>query len=160
MHVEASGWKGKNGRKSAIELHPELTNFYTQLANSLGASGNCEISLLKVDGDFVAGQFGLIVGDVIYILKIGYDERFRRLSPGNLLTAHTIYRLHAEGVIREINFVTDVKWHSFWRPTCRDVYEVCCYRPSLFGTTLFVFRHIHDRLSLLRRKLDPKLPRK
>jgi CelD/BcsL family acetyltransferase involved in cellulose biosynthesis len=148
LEVEASGWKGKDGTGSAISLDPRIADFYKQLVDRFGARGNCEINLLEVDGRAVAGQFALIVADIMYLLKIGYNEEYSQIAPGNLLLEHTLDRLNSEGLIREVNLVTGVAWHSSWRPTRHRVFRCYCYSSSLPGLVLHAIQKFRNRQAL------------
>jgi len=131
LDVEASGWKGESGSGSAIKLNGTLTSFYSDLAQGFGSDHKCEISLLKIDGQVAAGQFGLIAGRTMYLLKIGYAENFSNCAPGNSLLAHTLDRLNTEGEITDVNLVTDAAWHKSWRPEQQQVYKCCVYSDRL-----------------------------
>ena len=148
LHVEASGWKGKNGTGTAIQLHPELVTFYGQLIKNFSKTGECEINLLTVDNKCIAGQFCLAVHDILYILKIGYDPEYARLAPGNMLLEHTITRLAANSQINCLSLVTGTKWHADWKPESQQV-----IRCSIFNHT-FKGRAAH---SLLKTKNTAKM---
>jgi CelD/BcsL family acetyltransferase involved in cellulose biosynthesis len=137
--VEASGWKGENGSGSAIKLNDTLRGFYSDLAEGFGRDHKCEISLLKIDGQVAAGQFGLIAGQTMYLLKIGYSEHFARCAPGNSLLAHTLDRLNAEGEIKAVDLVTDAAWHRSWRPEQQQVYKCCVYSDRLTARLLLAY---------------------
>ncbi len=98
LELEASGWKGKSGTGSAIQLRPGLTAFYRTLASTLGigwGEDRCEINSLYADGRCIASQFCMRTGSEYSIPKIAYDEEYSRLSPGLLLmeeNARTLLR--------------------------------------------------------------------
>jgi CelD/BcsL family acetyltransferase involved in cellulose biosynthesis len=160
LQVEASGWKGLQGRGSAILLDTHLAAFYRQLLDSFGKDGRCQIDLLKIDGQVAAGQFGIIAGRVLYLLKIGYDQRFSRVSPGQTLLEHTLSRLHAQGEIDRINLITNMKWHERWRPAQLKVYEARSYDRSLQGTLAYANTRLRARMGSWRRSLKAALKRR
>ena len=139
LDVEASGWKGENGSGTAIKLDDTLTGFYSDLAEGFGSDHKCEISLLRIDGEVAAGQFGLIVGQTMYLLKIGYAEEFAPCAPGNSLLAHTLDRLKADGDITDVNLVSDAPWHRSWRPEQQQVYKCCVYTDRLTARLLVAY---------------------
>jgi len=114
--VEASGWKGSQGIGTAIKLHPSLRCFYSTLARTLSASGKVSINTLSTDGKCIAAQFCILLDDTAYILKIGYDEGYKRYAPGNLLVDLLLKRCMEEGAIKNINLITDAEWHVDWKP--------------------------------------------
>lgn len=142
LEVEASGWKGPGGTRTAILLHPSLVAFYEHLLRAFGESGHCEINLLRVDGATIAAQFALDVGDTYYVLKIGYDEKHAELAPGNTLLAHVIERLSKEETIRNVNLITDTAWHDKWRPLHYDVFCCLFYRSWLVAVLVRTHRFV------------------
>jgi len=140
LEVESSGWKGTQGTGTAIKLHPGLTRFYRNLIATFGPKGACEINLLRAGGKCIAGQFCLRVGDICYVLKIGYDEAHSRLAPGNMLMEWLLQRLAAEGEVKSLNLVTGAKWHENWQPRCHRVFSACLFRPSLRGLLLWGYK--------------------
>jgi hypothetical protein len=120
LDVEASGWKGALGSGTAIKLHPNLQCFYRMLTRTLSASGKVSINTLTADGKCIAAQFCLLLDDTAYILKIGYDEDYKRYAPGNLLVDLFVKRGIENGVIKNVNLITDAEWHVDWRPKAYD----------------------------------------
>ncbi|HSN17549.1 MAG TPA: GNAT family N-acetyltransferase [Gammaproteobacteria bacterium] len=84
FRVEASGWKGKNG--SAIQSQPHTLKFYRCMTAWAAQQGVLRLYLLRLDQHVVAMCLTLQQHGVCYMLKGGYDEEFRRSSPGHLLT--------------------------------------------------------------------------
>lgn len=124
LNVESSGWKGKKGSGTGIKLNPEAESFYRNLACSFSEFGRCEINLLKVNNQCVAGQFCLIVGETFYILKIGYDEYFSHLAPGNMLLENLLQRKANVDHLKYISLVTGSSWHVDWKPLSKKVMRV------------------------------------
>jgi hypothetical protein len=85
MRIEAAGWKGQEGTESAIRFDQSLVDFYNCLICESSVNVQCEISTLRIDSIPIAAQFGIIVDETVYQLKIGYDEKYSNLSPGNIL---------------------------------------------------------------------------
>jgi hypothetical protein len=115
LEVEGSGWKGEAGTRSAIRLHPEYVAFYRRLAANLGAGDACEINALFAEGRCIAGEFCMRTGEEYAALKIGYDERYARLSPGHLLGARTLERSCSNPQIKRFNQLSDAEWLRVWR---------------------------------------------
>lgn len=132
LEVEASGWKGGDGTGTAIRLHPDLRRFYLSLIDLFGATGACEINLLRVDDKCIGAQFCIIVGPAYYVLKIGYDEEFAALAPGNMLIEHLIQRL-GNTEITSVNLVSGAEWHESWRPDRANVCDVIIANRTMAG---------------------------
>jgi CelD/BcsL family acetyltransferase involved in cellulose biosynthesis len=137
LDVEASGWKGASGAQTAIKLDGRLTNFYRSLCETFSAIDGCEINLLKADGRCLAGQFCLVVGDTSYILKIGYDESYVHLAPGNMLLEYSLQRYSSEGVVKFLNLVTDTPWHANWNPLSYAVSNAYVFNSTPAGLAAF-----------------------
>jgi hypothetical protein len=120
IEVEASGWKGALGIGTAIKLHPNLQCFYRTLTHTLSASGKVSINTLTADGKCIAAQFCILLDDTAYILKIGYDEGYKRYAPGNLLVDLFLKKCMENRTIDRINLITDAEWHEDWKPKSYD----------------------------------------
>ena len=116
LEVESSGWKGRAGEGTAIALHPDLERYYRRLVQTFGSRGECELNVLRLDGACVAAQFCVTVGSAWYLLKIGYDERYAKYSPGSLLLEDALVRLCADPGITNANLASDASWHLNWNP--------------------------------------------
>ncbi len=138
MDVEASGWKGALGIGTAIKLHPSLVCFYRTLTRTLSASGKVSINILTADGKCIAAQFCLLLDDTAYILKIGYDEGYKRYAPGNLLVDLFLKRSMEAGAIKHINLITDAAWHVDWKPKSHDKSKLYIFNATPAGFAGFM----------------------
>jgi CelD/BcsL family acetyltransferase involved in cellulose biosynthesis len=94
--VEARSWKGRKG--TAISSGPQTRTFYTELARWAAPRDLLRLAFLRVDGRAVAFHFALESQGRHYLLKPGYDERFRKAGPGTVLTSRMIERAFALGL--------------------------------------------------------------
>lgn len=161
MDVEASGWKGALGIGTAIKLHPGLRCFYQTLTRTLSASGKVSINTLTADGKCIAAQFCILLDDTAYILKIGYDEDYKRYAPGNLLVDLLIKRSMEGCAIKNINLITDAQWHEDWRPKSYDKLKLCLFNTTPKGLFGYVILKSYPILKThYQTHLQPHLPRK
>lgn len=136
--IEASGWKGRQGTGTAIELDVRLKAFYRALIDNFGAKDSCQINLLMASDICLAGQFCLRTNGTLHILKIGYDESHASVAPGNMLLEQLIRRsAFAESRASRINLVTGVQWHDDWKPRSEKVSNVWIYNHNARGAALF-----------------------
>ncbi len=115
LDLESSGWKGRTGSGTAIKLNPRYVAFYRALARDLDAGDGCEINLLRAEGRCIAGEFCLRTGREYAALKIGYDETYSSLGPGQLLAARTLERCCMDPRIARYNQLSDAAWLRVWR---------------------------------------------
>lgn len=160
LELEASGWKGAGGTGTAIMLHPEFVAFYRALMEQFGALGRMRINCLKINGRVVAAQFCLLDADTIYLLKIGYDEHWSRISPGNLLLEHVIKEGTDGKAFRYVNLITDAGWHRDWYPSQYQVFNVILFNFTLAGFLFRLSREIKRRLRPVYRRLAERFVRK
>lgn len=150
LEVEASGWKGARGARSAIKLDPRLTEFYRRLLHD-APEGTCEIDLLMLDERPIAAHFGMSVDDAHYALKIGYDERYARSGPGRLVFDQVWRRVGGAG--KTLNMVTDAAWHAEWRPQRLPVFHCFVCNRSARGFAVYALLRARAALAHARRVL-------
>jgi CelD/BcsL family acetyltransferase involved in cellulose biosynthesis len=117
LEIEASGWKGVAGSGGAIALRAPYRAFYCGLMRSLAASGRCRINLMYHGKRVIAGQFGIVLGERYYLLKIGYDESYRQEAPGNMLLERLLQEAASDPAIRHVDLISDAAWHDSWKAT-------------------------------------------
>lgn len=153
LKLEASGWKGAAGTGTAIMLHADFTGFYRSLIEQFAPSGRMRINCLEIQGQPAAAQFCLLDADTIYLQKIGYDERWSKLSPGNLLLEHVIKQGTDDKAYRYVNLVTDASWHRDWHPSQYKVFNVFLFNTTPVGLLFGLHRALKRWLRPLYRRL-------
>jgi hypothetical protein len=133
LNVEASGWKGQQGTQTALQCDTRLGGFYVRLLEYFGARGECEIHLMWFDKTPIAGQFTLTTDEAVYVLKIGYDQDYAHLSPGNMLFDYLFGRCAEKQAVKHLNLGTDLPWMERWRPLRHAVLDLCLYKRSVRG---------------------------
>jgi hypothetical protein len=115
LQVEDSGWKGQMG--TSILRRPSIVKYYRHLLEHFGRLGLCRINLLLLGNTPIAAQFGIEIGDWLYLLKIGFREDYAPYSPGNLMV-YKLVQHHCESTsVKAISFVTGVGWIDRWHPS-------------------------------------------
>lgn len=132
--VEAAGWKGERG--TAIKNDARVRAFYRGIMRDFGSQQQCEINILSIKDQPVAGQFCLRAGATLHVLKIGYDEHYAKLSPGNLLLEDLLEECPQRG-IKEVDLVTDAAWHTAWNPNRERVFEVMIFNGTARGRAAY-----------------------
>lgn len=73
--------------------------FLRRWAEIDGAAGRLRLGIAEIDGQPVAAQFWTVEGGTAFIHKLAHDERFRKQSPGTLLSAAMFQHvIDADGV--------------------------------------------------------------
>lgn len=148
LRLESSGWKGENGKASAINLHPHLRGFYGELKDHFAANDACLISLLKLNGEAIAAQFCLQAGTTLSIQKIAYDETWRAEAPGNQLLYQLLEYCCREPGIKQLSLVSSPAWAiGRWNPASQPVWESYVFKASLRGLGSLLMRRGKTRLA-------------
>lgn len=153
LNVEASGWKGEGGTNTAIKSSQKIERFYKCLLENYSEINGCEINLLRIHNRCIAGQFCLLVDDRVYILKIGFDEKYYELAPGNMLLENLIERYGEDEKIKSINLITGSEWHKDWKPLSYNVFKVCIFNNTIRGLIGFNLAKAKKLLGPVYRKL-------
>jgi hypothetical protein len=115
MNLEASGWKGDTGTRTALRVRTGSPGYYHHLAAHLtGAADHCEINSLYANGACIASMLSTRTGSTHSSLKICYDETHHKLSVGMLLLESVIGRCFADPEIQQVDFVSPSSWFRGW----------------------------------------------
>ncbi len=131
VQTEASSWKGT--ARTALLYDHALRRFYEELTEKFTATKRCVIDILRLDGKPIAAQYGVVTGNIYYLLKIGYNDEYKGQSPGTLLLDHTLQVCSGHPIIRKVSFVTGAGWNDDWAPQKLAVFNHYVYRETLKG---------------------------
>ncbi len=120
--VENKSWKGNMG--TSILKSKSRFKFYTVLCQRLAKEKWLEWYFLSVEDETIASNLVIRVSDSIVTWKMGYDEKYKKYAPGNLLREHVIQYACSSDCIHEVNMVTDTKWHNNWNVMKRDIFRI------------------------------------
>jgi CelD/BcsL family acetyltransferase involved in cellulose biosynthesis len=156
FRLEASGWKGQNG--SAISLSTALVSFYTTIAKIAEKRGCLRIYSLKLDGQPIAMHFGLQMNGVYSIPKVAYDERYKRYSPGLVLTKYVIEAITKDGATCFDFLGPRMEWKSVWTSYVREHATCYIFNRTVRGALLKTALHVGAQLRKLKHRFkgDPQ----
>ncbi len=150
--METAGWKGHQG--SAVAADNPQGHFYRDLLESFAQREEAVIYRLEMNGTPVAAALGLERDATLYLLKITYDERVPRCSPGLLLHEEMLRALFAERRIKVIEYYGRYsEWHRKWTADTRVMTHLNVYRHSLVGLARRLLRGVASRR---RRGVEPE----
>jgi CelD/BcsL family acetyltransferase involved in cellulose biosynthesis len=110
--------------------------FHLELLRSAAFRVHLSLFLLKLAGRPIAFHYGLTSHGVYSLVMTSYDELFKELSPGHLLTEEVLKDCVSRG-LREFDFLgCDLPWKLDWTSTVRPHHWLFIFRDSLFGRTL------------------------
>ncbi|MFA5975529.1 MAG: GNAT family N-acetyltransferase [Elusimicrobiota bacterium] len=110
--VEAAGWKGKAG--TALALDPLRGTFYRRYTAAACEAGTLRLCFLHINGRAAAMQIAIETGHRLWLMKIGYNDKFSACSPGNLLMQETIRHAATRG-LSSIAFLGEMEpWKEQW----------------------------------------------
>lgn len=92
VRIEDSGWKGVLN-SSIKKTKPVVKKYYEELIKILSDKKALRIYFLELNDERIAGGFGYFQGDTYHYEKSGYDEKYKKLSPSNLLFIHMVEQL-------------------------------------------------------------------
>lgn len=94
LRLEASGWKGTEA--TALASRPNERAFFRSIVVSAHAKGRLQMLGLFLSGEPVSIKCNFLAGGGAFSLKIAYDERYAKFSPGVLLEIDTIEAMHQD----------------------------------------------------------------
>lgn len=121
--VETRGWKGSEG--SPIIRDPRTARFYRALAARSAAAGRFALYLLRLGGEVVAFEYCLRGGGHIEMLKLSFDPRYDKQSPGQVLRMLLLEDEATRGEIRWYHLGRPSEWKLRW---ASEVAPLCTLR--------------------------------
>lgn len=134
--VYAASWKQP-------EPYP---NFVPELMRKCAELGSLRLGTVHVDGEPAAAQFWIVQNGRALIYKLAYDERFRDLSVGSILTA-TMFR-HVIDVdrVREVDYLTgDDDYKKDWMSGRRERWGILAMNPRTLRGLASIAKHVGGR---------------
>lgn len=136
--VEASGWKGEEG--TAIVSRPETETFYRRIAEVFHARDELRLSRVVLDGSPAAFDFCLMHRGRLYLLKTGFDERFRKLAPGLVMRLSIIERCFELGLEAHELLGEESEWKAKFATGKRAHLSATAYAKGPAGSARRLYR--------------------
>jgi CelD/BcsL family acetyltransferase involved in cellulose biosynthesis len=131
VRLEGSGWKGRSG--SALQHRDSLRSFFFEVARATAARGALRVSRLWVGGDLAAAQLAIAAYSRLWVLKIAFDERLARCSPGLILTGEAVKDAVDQGFVAYEFLGVAEAWERRWRTVVRPYSAALVYPKSPSG---------------------------
>ena len=129
IRIEAASWKGQAG--SSLRDNERLRAFFRNYAGKACRNGTLRICFYRVKGVAISMHIGVEYARRLWIFKIGYDESWRKISPGMQL-AHQTIRYACEKGLEGYEFLgSDEPWQHEWPVRTHEYCSIVAYTPSL-----------------------------
>jgi CelD/BcsL family acetyltransferase involved in cellulose biosynthesis len=159
LRIEASGWKGEGGARTAIVLSPATRAFYGSLLDESSSDFETDIALLYSGEKAVAGEFLIRTGGWEHIYKIGYDVEFTKCSPGQLLLQLVLEHAKASEAIDRASLVTNQDWHKEWAPIPEPTLQINIFRSNVRPIVVRLGRRVIGEYKKARRRIGRQTER-
>jgi CelD/BcsL family acetyltransferase involved in cellulose biosynthesis len=134
--IEAQGWKAEH--TSAMLNDPLRGVFYRKYAAAAAAKGALRMCFMRIGGEAVAMQMAVISGRRFWLLKMGYDERYARCSPGMMLLVETLRYAAGCGLEAYELLGTIEPWTQLWTNRVHKCVSLWIYPFSPQGIRLLL----------------------
>lgn len=154
FEVEAAGWKGREG--SALLFNHKIQKFFWGYAATACRDNILRLCFMKINNEVAAMQIAVEYARRFWVLKIGYDERWARCSPGIQLTNEAIRYSYDQG-LKSYEFLgSDEPWLHIWSNETDYYKSIGVYPAALSGLVSLSI----DLADYIRRKVMSGLYRK
>ena len=94
FEVEDRSWKGRDG--TSVLKSPVMHQYLCEQAELLGQMGHLELVFLEFEGKPIAFEYGMLSKRTYFSPKVGYDEAYSHLTPGQLLRLKMMEQFFAD----------------------------------------------------------------
>lgn len=161
FELEAAGWKGRTN--GAVLSDHAAWNYFVRQACGLAETWQLALAVLRHKGHAIAFEYGWQARGVRGVLKIGYDETYARLSPGQLLRARLLENLFAERSLQWVDFLGPANaatgvWATHQYEVGRSLAAIDSFRGRLLIAGSRLARKVSRRKRADQRPPSGKLP--
>lgn len=136
FEIENSGWKGKSG--SSILKKKHFKEFFSEYLFQASKNDIIHLFFLKINMQYAAMMICLIYAKKLWVLKIGYDEKYAICSPGILLLYHAIQYTFEQDLEAMELLGTEADWLKVWSSEIREYQTNIIYPLSYNGLSLLI----------------------
>ena len=137
QRIYARSWKEP-------ELFPE---FIPQLLRACAERGLLRLGVLTIDDDPAAAQIWLVTGSRATIYKLAYDERYRQLSVGSILTKAMFDDAIEVDHVSEVDYGVGSETYKLdWMSKRRHIVGIIAFNPRSIRGLLCAAKHFAGRL--------------
>ncbi len=133
LAVERMSWKEswRNGMQMATDEELLMNWEGSQIEAKTATDFKCTVWFLEINRETVAYTFVIKYKGTAFITKTTYDNRYRKFYVGKYIMNMTIRDLFNEGQIKNIDFLTELPFMSFWTSLTLSHVRVLMYKSNL-----------------------------
>ena len=145
--VEDRSWKGAAG--TSVLKNERMLEFFQRQARLFAAGAHLELVFLVHQERPIAFAYVWRAKGVRFIAKLGYDEAFRQLGPGQSLIYLLMQRSFAESVCPLVDFWGSLRpWNADWSTRTYPVGRLVIAPPRLASRgLLFAYKRLRTHRS-------------
>jgi len=137
--------------RNSWKMEEPYPDFIPALVRLAAARGWLRLGIATYNTLPVAAQIWLIHNGTAYIYKLAYDDNFKSLSPGTVLTAFMFENVMNNDNVTRIDYLSgDDVYKRDWMSTRRERHGIAAYNPATFRG--FFDLALHRLKALVRRK--------
>lgn len=131
LRIEGSGWKGQEN--TALKYEPTLQKFYKKYAINACETNSLRFFILYLSDKIIAISMCVEEYKSLWELKIGYDDKWAKYSPGSQLTFEKM-RYTYQNNLKSYEFLGSLdNWQLFWVNEVRKYEFVSIYPSNIRG---------------------------
>ena len=140
VELEDSGWKGEE-HSSIKSISQSYQKYYMSFVELLANQDDLDMYFLELNGMPIAGVFGYSDGEIYHWWKTGYDEKYKDLSPSNLLILFIIKHImkHYPKIKMFHMFPSDYNYKHRYTNMTATCFETIIFSPSKRGRLVYAF---------------------
>jgi hypothetical protein len=133
LAVERMSWKEswRNGMQITADEELLMTLEGSQIIAKTTTDFKCSVWFLEINRETVAYTFVIKYKGTAFITKTTYDNRYRKFYVGKYIMNMTIRDLFNEGQIKNIDFMTELPFMSFWTSLSLSHVRVLMYKSNM-----------------------------
>src|SRR5690606_22629144 len=122
-------------------------DFIPALLRLSASRGWLRLGIASYDNAPVASQVWLVCNGTAYIFKLAYDEHYKQLSPGTVLTAHMMRHVIEGDRIARIDYLSgDDRYKADWMSERGEQHGIAAYNPRSSRGLLMLLGHTFKRM--------------
>lgn len=134
--IEKHSWKYRQG--TALNSSPKLADFHREIFYYAARSHHLYLGITEKNGATIAYDFNWAHKDTIYSLVMGFDERYKKLSPGKVLLAFTIEKAIEDGFRYHDFLGINEDFKSDWADQQRQHARLHIYHNGLKSAAIYM----------------------